>query len=208
MYLLNECVKFILFMTQKHKIDDSHGISHSFNILHYTNHIYQDESLRNPQLREQENVIFIASLIHDMCDKKYMKEEEGMISIIDFLKKKISDEEIICIKTIIETMSYSKVIKNGFPELGEYQLAYHIVREADLLCAYDVDRCMIFHLFNSTENNIENAFQTAEQLFDSRVFTHRENGLILLDYTKKMVPLLETQSIMRMNTWRQIMKIK
>jgi GTP-binding protein HflX len=30
-------------------------------------------------------------------------------------------------------MSYSTVQKRGFPKLGEYQRAYHVVREADLL---------------------------------------------------------------------------
>ena len=39
-------------------------------------------------------------------------------------------------------------LKNGFPDMGEYQTAYNIVREADLLCAYDFDRCMIYQMYN------------------------------------------------------------
>ena len=29
-------------------------------------------------------------------------------------------------------MSYSKVKKSGFPDMNEFQTAYHIVRESDL----------------------------------------------------------------------------
>jgi hypothetical protein len=207
MNLLNELIKFILLTTTKHKIDDSHGISHSFNILHYTNHIYQDELTKHDYLIDQEKVIFISALVHDMCDKKYMDEKEGLKEITEFLSNTchISPKETDTIKSIIETMSYSKVIKNGFPSLGEYQLAYHVVREADLLCAYDVDRCIMFHLYNKTED-IGMALETAENLFNNRVYKHNEHGLILLDYTKKMVTPLEAQCMARMGTWRNIAK--
>ena len=47
---------------------------------------------------------------------------------------------------IIGSMSYSKVKKNGFPELGDYQTEYNIVREADLLAAYDIDRAIIYRI--------------------------------------------------------------
>jgi len=206
MSLFNELIQFILMMTTKYKIDDSHGITHSFNILHQTKNIYDDECIQHPYLREQEKVIFISSLIHDMCDKKYMDERKGMKEITEFLSNTqcVSQNEIEKIQTIVETISYSKVRKTGFPALHEYQLAYHIVREADLLCAYDVDRCMVFHLYNNTAN-IEDAFQTAVNLFDERVFKHCEHGLILLDYTKTQIPALEQQCHLRFASWRNIL---
>ena len=46
-------------------------------------------------------------------------------------------------------MSYSKVNKNGFPELGNYQLCYNIVREADLLASYNIDRCIIYQMIKN-----------------------------------------------------------
>ena len=55
------------------------------------------------------------------------------------MKPYIASEKLDIIFQIITTMSYSTVKKNGFPSLNEYQLAYHIVREADLLAAYDID---------------------------------------------------------------------
>jgi len=59
----------------------------------------------------------------------------------------MSSSDLEIIGKIIGTMSYSKVKANGYPELGEYQLAYHIVREADLLAAYDIDRCIIYTMY-------------------------------------------------------------
>jgi hypothetical protein len=196
-------------MTTKYNIDDSHGISHSFDILHHTNNIFIEECKLNQNLKEQENIVLISSLLHDMCDKKYMNETDGIEEIKNFLKDTycISDKEIDVIKTIIETMSYSKVAKNGFPQLNEYQTAYHIVREADLLCAYDVDRCMIYHLYKHN-TDLEKAFLTAEQMFENRIFKHQEHGLILLTYTKNIIPMLENQAIMKLHSWKSILKIK
>ena len=42
-------------------------------------------------------------------------------------------------------MSYSKVKVHGYPELGDYQLAYHIVRESDLLTAYNIPRSIVYN---------------------------------------------------------------
>jgi len=202
--LFDKIIQFILYMTSKYKIDDSHGISHSFDILHHTYELYREECEKNPELQNQEKIIYISALLHDVCDKKYMNEEQGMNEIIEFLSERdLDSNEITIIRRIIETMSYSKVIKNGFPDLGEYQLAYHIVRESDLLCAYNVDRCIIFHLHNQTKN-IEQAILNAETLFQERVFKHQENGLILLNYSKRMIPFLENQSMVRLERLKKI----
>ena len=40
----------------------------------------------------------------------------------------MKNNDLEVIGKIIGTMSYSKVKANGYPDLGEYQLAYHIVR--------------------------------------------------------------------------------
>ena len=81
-----------------------------------------------------------------MCDKKYMDEDTGLEKINQFLEDKMTPLELDITKQIITTMSYSKVKTNGYPELNEYQMAYHIVREADLLSAYDFDRCMFYNI--------------------------------------------------------------
>ena len=126
----------------KYNIDESHGLGHSMNVLNYANQIYEKEQYTFPPLKQHEDVIYVAAAVHDMCDNKYMSVEEGKAEIDGLLTKiQMKPMERKAVLDIIGTMSYSKVIQNGFPYLGEYQRAYHVVREADLLSAYDFDRC-------------------------------------------------------------------
>ena len=105
--LLSKLIKFVIVTSSKYNIDESHGLSHSMNILTYTNKIYESELPRFPELKTQERTIYITALLHDMCDKKYMKEEEGLKNIEHFLQVKITQDEIETSKQIISTMSYS-----------------------------------------------------------------------------------------------------
>jgi len=85
---------------------------------------------------------------------------------------------------IIGTMSYSKVKANGYPEMGEYQLAYHIVREADLLAAYDIDRCIMYDMYRNNSDYFD-ALQEAFELFEKRVFRMRRHRLFTTSYAKR-----------------------
>lgn len=201
---INKVIEFILQTTKKYNIDDSHGISHSFNILHYTRNILEHEIKRNAYLETQTKVIFVSALLHDMCDKKYTDEDKGMCEIVEFLSmNEFIERDIESIKNIIGSMSYSKVSEKGFPDLGEYQLAFHIVREADLLCAYDVDRCIIFHLYNRNID-IQNAIEIADKLFQERVYKHEEDGFITLEYSRQQIPALVKKSQNQFNHWKSI----
>jgi hypothetical protein len=141
-----------------------------------------------------------------MCDKKYMNEDSGISEISNFLgdTHKVLPEEITAINNIVSTMSYSTVKKNGFPALYEYQPAYHIVREADLLSAYDFDRCMIYNM-NMQNGNINAAFDNAFKLFENRVFKHKEDGLLLTDYALQQDFYLKQIANSRINAWRNIL---
>ena len=187
MKLLNDLCEFILLTSAKYKIDESHDISHSMDVLHNAYSIYEIEKDICPIVKEHRNIIYIAAALHDMCDNKYMDEELGIKTIKKFLIKELeyNDEEIKAILDIIGTMSYSKVKKNGFPDLGEYQMAYHIVREADLLAAYDIDRCIIYTMI---KNNItyEEAFIEAKILYYFRMGQHIEDELFTFDSSKKL----------------------
>jgi HD superfamily phosphodiesterase len=206
--MFNELCKFIPFTSKKYNIDSSHDITHSMDVLHYAHNIYKKEVYLNPGIKSHENIIYLASTLHDMCDKKYMKEEEGLHSMELFLKDKIkiSDEERNVVSSIINTMSYSKVKVNGFPNLGIYQSAYHIVREADLLSAYDFDRCLIYGL-NVRGENFENTFTRAEELFKNRVLRHAEDNLFTTEYAKTCYPALHLQAINRISSWKRILHI-
>ena len=143
MRLLNDLFNFILLTTSKYGIDESHDISHSMNVLHYAQDIYETQVYVYPPLKHYERVIYIAALLHDMCDKKYMDEKIGSQEIFSYLEPRIEYGENLLINKIITTMSYSKVKKDGFPVfenmwiiiLGGIDYHYH-VREADLLSAF------------------------------------------------------------------------
>ena len=145
--ILNKLFGFVMSLCATHKIDESHGLSHSMDVLNYAHDIYEVEKEIHPELVDHEDIIYISAVLHDMCDKKYMNEVEGLKRIEDFIEKDIDTERKEIILKIISTMSYSIVKKNGFPNLGIYQNAYHCVREADILSAYDFDRCVIYDMY-------------------------------------------------------------
>jgi len=207
--LLSKLFHFVLLTTKKYDIDESHGLSHSMNVLHFAHNIYNDEVEKLPDIKYQEKVIYVSAILHDMCDKKYMNQESGISEISNFLGEttKITSSEIKAINNIISTMSYSTVKKNGFPDLCEYQPAYHIVREADLLSAYDFDRCMIYNM-NMQNGNINAAFDNASKLFETRVFKHKEDGLLLTDYALQQDFSLKQIANTRINVWRNILNTR
>jgi HD superfamily phosphodiesterase len=190
--------------TRKYGIDESHGLGHSMEVLRNANQIFNYELSKDPILINQERIIYTASVVHDMCDKKYMVEDEGICDIESFLQDKIPISEIDVVKQIISTMSYSTVKKQGFPVLNEYQHAYHIVREADLLAAYDVERAIIYNLYK-TDGNLFAAYDDVRNLFDKRVFKHFEDGLFVTEYSKKKGMELEIASRKQFEIWGEIM---
>jgi hypothetical protein len=205
MKLLESIIRFVMLTTKQHTIDESHGIIHSFNTLHNAHNIFQAERFKHPEMIPHEQVIYISSAIHDMCDKKYMDETENLQKIENFLTPHISKGETNAIYDIINTMSYSKVKKKGFPDLGKYQTAYHVVREADLLAAYDFDRAIIYNLYNK-HNDIEGAYDESVELFNKRVLMHEEDNLFTFDYTKQNSIYLKQQSLIRIKQWKNIIK--
>lgn len=201
---------FVMTIVAKYNIDESHGLSHSFNVLMQANSIYESEVLTSPELEQYEKIIYIAAIIHDMCDNKYMDSVAGLNTIIDFLSTddsfNLSINDTDAIRDIVNTMSYSKVKQYGFPDLGEYQRAYHIVREADLLCAYDFDRCMIYHM-HTHNTGIDCAFNDSLNLFNIRVFQHNNDGLFITDFSKNFSQTLEFESHSRIAHWQKLLRL-
>ncbi len=205
MKFISSLVQFIMATTQSKSLDESHGVMHSFNTLHYAQNIFENEKLTHSDLIPHERVVYVASALHDMCDKKYMNESEGIDRIDNMLKEHITDKEIKAVHDIVGTMSYSKVKKKGFPDLGKYQSAYHVVREADLLCAYDFDRALIYHMYHKN-NDFQEAYQESMELFKNRVFKHEKDNLFTYDYSKQQAAELKKQSLQRIKQWKRIMK--
>ena len=216
MSLYSKLFQYVLRICAKYNIDESHGVSHAMNIFMYSNQIYEHEVVQHPFLKQQECVIYASAILHDMCDKKYMDQDQGVAEIEEFLKNCCNSdsiehaildaESISAIKCIITTMSYSHVKVHGFPSLGKYQHAYHIVREADLFCAYDFDRCMIYHMNKVGVGDIQNAFNDSVRLFETRVFLHHDHNLLVTDYSKCAYIPMHENSIARINHWRKMLQ--
>ena len=200
---------FVLLTTQQLKMDESHGIIHSMSTVNYAEQIYHSELSKQPKLINYHKIILAAAALHDLADNKYTNEIEGTKHIVNYLQSEtdMQMEEIDAVKNIINTMSYSKVKKQGYPNLGRFQEAYHIVREADLLCAYDFERAIIYDM---AKNNCttSDAFENSYKLFIKRVFQYCNDNLFVHDYAKKEAHLLHSQSIKRIEVWRRILGYK
>jgi hypothetical protein len=85
-------------------------------------------------------------------------------------------------------------------------MCYHIVREADLLAAYDFDRCMIYNMYRK-KGNIEEAFADARDIFISRVFKHNEDELFVTAFAKRESIVLQNLAVKRMLHWKRLLQI-
>ena len=204
--LINRGFNYVVETCQQYKIDESHGLKHSMEVYQFAKQIYESEVIKNPYLENHKEIIYMAAIGHDMCDKKYMDEKEGIIKYQKYLSEYMTPENLEIVGKIIGTMSYSKVKVNGYPKLGENQLAYHIVREADLLAAYDIDRCIIYTMYrDNCEYN--KALEVALDLFDYRVFRMRQDRLFKTSYSKKESLKLHKRAKKSVETLREILNI-
>ena len=177
--------ELVMLLCKKFNIDESHSLKHSMEVYNFALRIYESELPMNVYLEDQKDIIMLAAILHDTIDKKYVAEADGIEEIRKYLNGVVTPEKLDIIFQIITTMSYSTVKKNGFPLLGDYQLAYHIVREADLLAAYDIDRCIMYSMYTKNANYTE-ALDAAIVLFDHRVLKHRKDRLFVTNYSKKL----------------------
>ena len=144
--LLSKLLKYISITSVKYQIDDSHSTLHAMNTLYHSMNMVREEIPQKPFLKNQEKIIYTCALLHDMVDAKYVNTDSAMIRLRTHFRNEFHPEELNTIEKILTTMSYSKVKRHGYPNLGEYQTAYHIVRESDLLGSYDFDRSMVYKI--------------------------------------------------------------
>jgi hypothetical protein len=181
--IINHAFNYVVKTSNVLNIDESHGLKHSMDVYNIANKIYENEVINSPYLKEQREIIYVSAILHDMCDKKYITEKTGLDMIKNHMNTCMTSSNLDIVGNIISTMSYSKVKSNGYPDLGDYQLAYHIVREADLLSAYDIDRCIIYGMYKDNINYQE-ALIRAIILFNKRVLNYRSDELFVTNYSK------------------------
>ena len=203
--IVNIAFKYVIQTSRKLNIDESHALRHSMDVFHFANQIYESELYVNPFLKEQQDIIMCSAILHDMCDKKYVDEQKGIQEMNLYMKDYIETDKLTVINKIISSMSYSTVKKNGFPNLQNYNLAYHIVRESDLLAGYDVERCIIYQMIQSSDNYIISLDQ-ARELFYNRILRYKIDGLFITEYSKNMSKILHENAIIKLNEINNIYK--
>jgi hypothetical protein len=205
MNLYNYLYNYVVLTCKKYNIDESHAIKHSMDVFYISNRIFEMELIKKPHLEKYKTILDISSILHDMCDKKYMAEADGINNIIDYLKNTVSENDLDISLKIMSTMSYSTVKKNGFPSLGEYQDIYDCVREADLLTSYDFDRCIIYDMYKNN-NSYETSFILAKTIFQERMLLYIQQNLFKTEYAKIHAPKLEKKCQIRINSLERMLK--
>ena len=205
---LAELFQFVIAVSKRYDIDESHSLGHSMRVLQFSDQIAREESrwTRNPTLFvEQRPVIQAAAILHDTCDKKYREEAPALLEVEQLLSPWMCADELNATIHIIKHMSYSKVSKTGMPDMGEYQTAFNVVREADLLDAYDFDRSMIYHM-QKNDKNVSCAYEDACDLFYKRVLRHKDHGMLFTKFAIGEHDILSQKAITRMFHWRRVLK--
>ena len=189
---MDKIITFIMDTSNKFNIDSGHGLEHSRKIFYFCSQLIPYYTLTENQIL----TIELASLLHDMCDKKYMDESEGIVRIEDFLQNELNIPKLIIgdIETIILNMSYSKVIKNGYPDftyMKHIETPFHIVRNADLLCAYELERCMEYQ--KRSGSNRKECLEKMFSIYSNRVSKQIVDGYINLEPAIKIAKQLEVE---------------
>jgi hypothetical protein len=189
---------FIEQQCTKYNIDRSHGSKHAWGTAVTAKRLLK--TLENVSDKEERVAIYSAAL-HDMCDSKYCPIEEAKSDIQRFLLEiQWKPDEIQAVLSIITTMSYSKLkrnVKDGvieYPYHGEWQRAYHVARNADLLEGYIVARCVLYNKHIYPLKTEDEHWERANQIFNERVFTYVSEGWVNLPGALAMVPTLEQEA--------------
>ena len=204
---LNELFQFVLSVSKRHNIDESHSLGHSMRVFQFAEKIAREEIkyVENPKvLIDQHSVIQAAAILHDTCDRKYRVVEDGLSEINELITPIMPPEKVDATLRIIDTMSYSKIKVNGMPYMGEYQTAFNIVREADLLDSYDFDRSMIYHM-NRNGKTLQESYADAYELFEKRVLRYADDGLLTTRYAMNQHAILSKKATTRMYYWKRVM---
>jgi hypothetical protein len=201
---LEKIIRFINDTCITYNIDDSHDLRHSLEALGWSEQLAKNHTLTT----KDSQIIHLSCLLHDMCDKKYMDEQMGLERIQQFLKNdlEVEDDILEAVVFIIGTMSYSKVIKNGYPEFKkDYKTidigyCYHVVRNSDLLCSYDPERCINYQI--RCGGSRKDGIKKMLEIFDNRVLKLLDNNYINLEEAKKYALQLHNKALTEVEKYK------
>ena len=200
--IINHAFGLVSKFSKLYNIDESHAMRHSLDVFHNAVAIYNSEIYESPFLKYQQKEIFCSAILHDMCDKKYVDSSVVLKQINSYMSDYLNALEINTMNKIISTMSYSYVKANGFPDLYNFNLAYHIVREADLLAAYDIERCVIYQTTQKGYTYYDSLDKVAG-LFHTRTFQYINDDLFKTTYSKQKAAQLHENALERIQVLTQ-----
>ncbi len=187
-------IDYVEHISGIYEIDCSHGIQHSFGTMHYTGIILDYYLARKTILIEgfsQDTAILfikITAFVHDMMDDKYVIEnkkqyiEQKTRDLIQGIDYFIGHDNVYqTMIDIIDNMSYSKRQKirasGNDINLGKLQLALEIVRDADLLEGYKIDRCRQFSIHKKNAMLEQQLNEEVYNLMSERVLTYYDKEI-------------------------------
>jgi hypothetical protein len=181
MALERACFRFVKRQSTAHSIDWSHGLAHSQQVFALT--VALLEHYQDQVDRDQHRIARAAAIVHDMCDRKYNLEQTGVTDIRALLDGQgCSHDFVERVLAIITNMPYSRVKVRGYPALGRDMLPYHIVRNADLLCAYDIRRCIVYNRERlKTLAGSADEREAVQKIMQDRVLHYLADGWINLE---------------------------
>jgi hypothetical protein len=95
-------------------------------------------------------------------------------------------------------------MKYGFPNLKEYQTAYHIVREADLLCGYDFNRAILFGI-NKHNLSYTDAFYESKKIYNERIDNISKKHMFVTAFGKSLANELYINEIEKIENLEQLL---
>lgn len=130
--------------------------------------------------QDEKDVMILAAFTHDLCDHKYTDVSSGLAYIMNWLKSQpITEDQRQAVYRIISTMSYSKVKKYGYPsDLGKWTLAYHHTRIADLIDAYDINRCYLYQTHKHPDMEEKDKWRAVIEVFETRVLKQKDEYIL------------------------------
>ena len=132
--------------------DESHNVQHHIDVFRNAMIIVADIDIKNRRMIE---MITYSALLHDTIDNKYKENLEEKREILKKFLDAVVTIERQNIQWVIDNISYSKEVRNGYPEHTDpiVQQVRDIVSDADKLEAIGnigIERCKQYTMaFNS-----------------------------------------------------------
>jgi len=179
-------------------VDESHNTEHSKEALFWFLEIMKQQHLSTDPFDSTTLLIAMHGIIlHDVLDKKYMKDNSQLQSYSILLENHLRsvlpvEEDVTLLMRVMDSISYSKTVTEDgvqfpewIPETGKWWDIYHWVRESDLLASYNLTRMIHFRFREIPVDQYEDpdtwsvVVTDVLALYHKRIATLLEKGLFL-----------------------------